>query len=79
MLHLKVLHFQVSGFHRVKWGGGGKLWMKSHSVDDEDDADYSSLLPSTPLLSRGISHQRDEDGITQKCEVSRLQAAAGDW
>lgn len=53
--------------------------MKNHSVDDEDDADYSSLLPSVPRLSRGISHQRDEDCITQKCKVSRLQAAASDW
>lgn len=48
-------------------------------MDDEDDADYSSLLPSKPLLSRGISHRRDEDRVTQKCKVSRLQAAAGDW
>lgn len=47
-------------------------------MDDEDDADYSSLLPSKPLLSGGISHHRDEDCITLKCKVSRLQAAAGD-
>lgn len=53
--------------------------MKNHSVDDEDDADYSSLLPSKPLLSRGISHHRDKDCITQNCKVSRLQAVASDW
>lgn len=61
------------------WGGYVKLWMEKHSVDDGDDADYSSLLPSVPLLSRGISHQRDENCSTQKCEVSRLQTAARDW
>lgn len=53
--------------------------MKNYSVDDEDDADYSSLLPWKPLLSRGILHQRDEDLLLQKCEVSRLQATASDW
>ena len=31
-----------------------------------------------PLLSRGISHQRDEDCIPHKCKVSRLQAAASE-
>lgn len=34
--------------------------MKSHSVDQRDDADYSSLLPSMPFLRGRISHQRDE-------------------
>lgn len=53
--------------------------MRNHSVDGEDDADYSSLLPSMPLLSGGISRQRDEDRITQWRKVSRLKAVAGDW
>lgn len=50
------------------------------SVVDEDDADYSSpaSLEATSQR-RGISHQRDEDCITQKCKVSRLQATASDW
>lgn len=50
------------------------------SVVDEDDADYSSpaTLEATSQR-RGISHQRDEDCITQKCKVSRLQATASDW
>lgn len=52
-------------------GWGVKLWMKKHSVDD---ADYSSLLPPEPLLSGGISHQRDEDWITLRGKISRLQA-----
>ncbi len=60
-------------------GEGVQLWMKNHSVDDEDDADYSSLLPSKPPLSRGISHHGDKDCITQNCKVSRLQAVASDW
>lgn len=34
--------------------------MKNHSVNDEDDADYSSLHSSLLHHSR-ISHQRDED------------------
>lgn len=52
--------------------------MKNHSEDDanEDDADYSSPLPSVQLLSRGISHQRDEGRITQKWKIRRLWAAA---
>lgn len=57
-------------------GWGVKLWMKNYS---EDDADYSSLPPPEPLLSGGISHQRDEDCITQKGKVSRLQATSSDW
>lgn len=52
-------------------GWGVKLWMKKHSVDD---ADYSSLLPPERLLSGGISHQRDEDWITLRGKISRLQA-----
>lgn len=50
------------------------------SVVDEDDADYSSpaTLEATSQR-RGISQQRDEDCITQKCKVSRLQATASDW
>lgn len=52
-------------------GWGVKLWMKKHSVDD---ADYSSLLPPEQLLSGGISHQRDEDWITRRGKISRLQA-----
>lgn len=73
------LSSDVMGRRRRRGGGGVKLWMKNHSVDVEDDADYSSLLPSKPLLSRGISHQRDEDCITPQSKVSRLQAAANDW
>lgn len=48
---------------------GGRYIMNEEPLwDDEGDADYSSLFPSKPRLSREISHQRDEDCITQKCK-----------
>lgn len=42
--------------------------MKNHSVDDEDDADNSSLPPSIALLNTGISQHRDEGYMVQKYE-----------
>lgn len=53
--------------------------MKSHSAVGGGDADYSSTLPGSHFSAEGISHQRDEGCITQKCKVSRLEAAASDW
>lgn len=58
-------------------GGGVKLWMRNHSVDDEDDADYSSPFPWKTLCPAEGFHTRGMRTLPNT-EVSRLQAAASD-